>query len=98
MSSKTVFRKTKTGPDLTNSSQDISCTSKESKENNSLCFEHILNEEFQSLQLILSWQYSSLDYFDFNGDLEPGSLPLRASPLPPVSPTPPGSPQSPKSH
>ena len=91
MSPKTVFRKIKTGPDLTNSSQDISCTS---KENNSPCFEHILDEECQSLQLILSRQYSSLDYFDFNVDLEPGSLPLRASPPPPASPpaSPPGSP------
>ena len=57
-------------PDLENSSQDIPCTS---KENNSPCSEHILNEKFQSSQLILSRQQSSFDNFDFNVDLEPGS-------------------------
>ena len=58
--------------DLTNSSQDISCTS---KDNNSPCSEQILNGEFQSSQLILSRQQTSLDNFDFNVDLEPGSPP-----------------------
>ena len=53
--------------DLTNSSQDIPCTS---KENNSPCSDHILNEEFQSSQLILSRQLTSLGNFDFNVDLE----------------------------
>ena len=42
-------RSTPISLDLTNSSQDIPCTS---KENNSPSSEHILNEEFQSSQLI----------------------------------------------
>ena len=71
--------------DLTNSSQDIPCTS---KENNSPCSEHIFNEEFQSSQLILSRQETSLGNFDFNTDLEPGTPPSPASPTPPVSPPP----------
>ena len=86
-------RSTPISLDLTNSSQDIPCTS---KENNSPCSEHILNEEFQSSQLILSRQQTSLGNFDFNVDLEPGSPPSPASPAPPVSP-PPGYPQSPNS-
>ena len=76
-------------PDLANRSQDITCAS---KENNSSCSEHILNEEFQFSQLILSGQQSSLGNFDFNVDLEPGSPPSPASPTPPVS-LPPGYPQ-----
>ena len=83
-------RSTPISPGLTNSSQDIPCTS---KENNSPCSEHILNEEFQSSQLILSRQQSSFDNFDFNVDLEPCSLPPPASPTSPDSP-PPASPQS----
>ena len=83
-------RSTPISLDLTNSSQDIPCTS---KENNSPCSEHILNEEFQSSQLILSRQQTSLGNFDFNIDLEPGSPPSPTSPTPPVSP-PPGYPQS----
>ena len=75
-------------PDLESSSQDIPCTS---KENNSPCSEHILNEKLQSSQLILSRQQSSFDNFDFNVDLEPGSPPPPASPTRPVSP-PPGHP------
>ena len=78
--SKNQNRSTPISLDLTNSSQDIPCTS---KENNSPCSEHILNEEFQSAQLILSRQQTSLGNFDFNVDLEPGS------PRSPVSPTPP---------
>ena len=50
-------RSTPVSPDLTNNSRDIRCTS---KENNSPCSERILNEEFQSSQLILSRQQSSL--------------------------------------
>ena len=83
-------RSTPISPDLTNSSQDTPCTS---KENNSPCSEHILNEEFQSSQLTLSRQQSSFDNFDFNVDLEPGSPPPPVSPTPPDSP-PPDSPQS----
>ena len=79
--------------DLTNSSQDIPSTS---KKNNSPCSEHILNEEFQTSQLILSRQQTSLGNFDFNVDLEPDLSPTPASPTPPVSPTP-GYPQSPNS-
>ena len=60
-------RSTPISLDLTNSSQDIPCTS---KENNSPCSDHILNEEFQSSQLILSRQLTSLGNFDFNVDLE----------------------------
>ena len=86
-------RSTPISPDLTDRSQDIPC---KSKENNSPCSEHILNEEFQSSQLILSRQQTSLGNFDFNVDLEPGSPPSPASPAPPVSP-PPGYPQSPNS-
>ena len=86
-------RSTPISPDLTDRSQDIPC---KSKENNSPCSEHILNEEFQSSQLILSRQQTSLGNFDFNVDLEPGSPPSPPSPTPPVSP-PPGYPQSPNS-
>ena len=50
-------RSTPVSPDLTNNSRDIRCTS---KENNSPCSQRILNEEFQSSQLILSRQQSSL--------------------------------------
>ena len=75
-------------PDLESSSQDIPCTS---KENNSPCSEHILNEKLQPSQLILSRQQSSFDNFDFNVDLEPGFPPPPASPTRPVSP-PPGHP------
>ena len=86
-------RPTPISPDLKNSSKDIPCTS---KENNSPCSEYILNEKFQSSQLILSRQQSSLEKFDFNVDLEPGSPPTPTSPTRPVSP-PPGHPQSPNS-
>ena len=86
-------RSTPKSLDFTNSSQDIPCTS---KENIIPCSEHILNEEFQSSQLILSKQQTSLSNFDFNVDLEPGSPPSPVSPTPPVSP-PPGYPQSPNS-
>ena len=86
-------RSTPISPDLTNSLQEIPYTS---KENNSSCSEHILNEEFQSSQLILSRQQSSLDNFDFNVGLEPGSPPPPASPTPLVSPAP-GPPQLPNS-
>ena len=86
-------RPTPISPDLKNSSKDIPCTS---KENNSPCSEYILNEKFQSSQLILSRQQSSLENFDFNVDLEPGSPPTPTSPTRPVSP-PPGHPQSPNS-
>ena len=79
-------RSTPISLDLTNSSQDIPCTS---KENNGPCSEHILNEEFQSSQLILSRQQSSLSNFHLNVDLESGSAPSPASPTPPVS-SPPG--------
>ena len=93
MSQKNQNRSTPISPDLTNNSQDIPCTS---KENNSPCSEHILNEEFQSSQLILSRQQTSLGKFDFKADLEPISPPSPVSPAPPVSP-PPGYPQSPSS-
>ena len=83
-------RSTPISLDLTNSSQDIPCTS---KENNGPCSKHILNEEFQSSQLILSRQQTSLGNFDFNVDLEPGSPQSPASSTSPVSP-PPGYPQS----
>ena len=86
-------RSTPISLDLTNSSQDIPCTS---KENNGPCSKHILNEEFQSSQLILSRQQTSLGNFDFNVDLETGSPPSLASPIPPVPPRP-GYPQSPNS-
>ena len=79
--------------DLTNRSQDIPCTS---KENHGPCSEHILNEEFQSSQSILSRQETSLGNLDFNVYLDAGSPPSTASPTPPVSP-PPGYPQSPNS-
>ena len=72
-------RSTPISPDLLNSSQDIPF---KSKENNSPCSEHILNEEFQSWQLILSRQQTSLSNFDFNVDLEPGSPPSPAAPTP----------------
>ena len=90
---------TSISPDLTNSPQDIPC---KSKENNSPCSEDILNEEFQSSQLILLRQQSSLNNFDFNVGLQPGSSPLPASLPPTPAPTPPvpsplGSPQSPNS-
>ena len=96
MSQKFSENKNRSTPislDLTNSSQDIPWTS---KENNSPCSEHILNEEFQTSQLIPSRQQTSLGNFDFNVDLEPGLSPIQASPTPPVSP-PPGYPQSPNS-
>ena len=86
-------RSTPISPDLTKRSQYIPYTS---KENNSPCSEHILNEEFQSSQLTLSRQHTSLGNFDFNVDLEPGYLPSPTSPTPPISPTP-GYPQSPNS-
>ena len=79
--------------DFSSSSQDIPCTS---KEKNSPCSEHILNEECQSSELILSKQQTSLGSFDFNVGLEQGSLPSPASPTSPVSP-PSGYPQSPNS-
>ena len=59
-------RSTPISPDLTKRAQDIPCTS---KENNSPCSEHILNEEFQSLQLIPSRQQTSLGNFYLNVDL-----------------------------
>ena len=71
--------------DFTNSSQDIPCTSKENK---SPCSEHILNEELQFSQLIVSRQHTSLGNFDFNVDLELGSPPSPTSPTLPVSPPP----------
>ena len=55
-------RSTPISLDLTNSSQDIPCTS---KENNSPCFENILNEEFQSSQFILSRKQTRLGNFNF---------------------------------
>ena len=91
--SENQSRSTPISPDLTNSLQEIPYTS---KENNSSCSEHILNEEFQSSQLILSRQQSTLDNFDFNVDLEPVSPPPLASPTPSVSLAP-GSLQSPNS-
>ena len=86
-------RSTPISPNLTNMSQNIPCTSKET---NSRYSQHILNEEFQSSQLILCRQQTSLGNFDFNEDLEPGSPSSPTSPTPPVSP-PPGYPQSPNS-
>ena len=91
--SKNQNRSTPIFPDLTNSLQEIPCTS---KQNNSSCSEHILNEELQSSQLFLSRQQSSLDHFDINVDVEPGSPSPLASQRHPVSPAP-GSPQSPNS-
>ena len=79
--------------DITNSFQNIPCTS---KDNNSLCSKHILNEEIQSSQLIFSRKQSSLDNFDLNVDHESGFPPPPASPLPSFSP-PPDSPKSPSS-
>ena len=76
---KNQNRSTPISPNLTNSSQDIRCTS---KENNSPCSEHILNEEFQASWLILSRPQSSLDSFDFNVDLQPDSPPTPDSPQP----------------
>ena len=87
--SKTVFQKFKTDPP-----QYLWILQCKSKESNSS--EHILNEVFQSSQLILSRQQYILDNFDFSVDLEPGSPPPPASPTPPVSP-PPDPPQSPNS-
>ena len=49
---------------------------------------HILNEEFQSSQLMFSRQQTSLGNFAFNVDLEPGPPQSPASPTPPVLPTP----------
>ena len=91
--SKNQNRSTPISLDLTNSSQDIPCTS---KENNSPCSEHTLNEKSQSSGLIISRRQTSLGNFDFNVDLEPDSPPSPVSPTPPVSP-PPGYPQSPNS-
>ena len=56
------------------------------KRNNSPCSEHIFNEEFQSSELILSRQQTSLGNIDLNVDLEPNSPPSPASSTPPGYP------------
>ena len=97
MIQKTVFRKIKTDPPQYLRILQIGHRIYHARINRTIAHaEHILNEEFQSSQLIVFRQHTSLGYLDFNIDLEPGSPPSPASSTRPVSP-PTGYPQSPNS-